>query len=92
MIKLCPYCGFKLKPPLRDGIKGCDNCLRVFDCSCYHKLLSASWLYKNWHIDICTIREQCELNDCETALVEKYVVDRGFTHDDLLKVFKKLGG
>ena len=87
MIRLCPFCGFKLRCPLQEGITTCDNCKRIIISSSINKILSAAWNVRNWHVeDLDVLKKQCELTDEELSLVKEHVVDHQLIHDDLLKV------
>jgi hypothetical protein len=49
--------------------------------------LSAAWTVRREHIiDIATVTTRCELADDEAELVERYVIDEEYTHDELLKL------
>jgi len=72
---------------LHDGISSCEHCIRVFDTSPIHQALSASWVVRKWHItDIEQLRWKFNYDDCVIDLVSEYVIDKGFTHDEFLKV------
>lgn len=91
MVKLCAFCGFKLRHPIKDGITTCDNCQRVFSTSSFIKILSAAWSVRKWHVeDLESLRIQCDLSNEDLAIVGEYVVERRFVHDDLLKVLKDM--
>lgn len=86
MIYFCPFCGYQLKRPLRDGITSCDSCNRNFDSLEPHRLLSSAWMFRRWNIyDLEILRNKCDLNDEETTLL-KYVVDQDLCHDEILKI------
>lgn len=73
--------------PLVDGIASCDSCNRLFDTSKYHRLLSASWMFRKWHIyDLDMLKEKCSLTDSEVQLISKYVIDEGMCHDEFITI------
>jgi Zn-finger nucleic acid-binding protein len=90
MILLCPFCGYKLNQALYEGISSCESCRRIFDTSEYHKILSASWICRHWHVDAATAQKHCGLTDPEKDIVDKYVCVEGFCHDDFLKILPSL--
>jgi hypothetical protein len=91
MIILCPFCGNKLKNKLQDGISSCDYCQRIFDSSSYHKILSALWISRNWHVhDLEIIQRHCELTAPEAAVVDKYVLQLDYTFDELVAAMKEI--
>ncbi len=72
-IYLCPFCGRSPGRTLGDGITTCENCLRVFDSSTFHKILSASWVARHHNV----------------KLVMKYVSDELYSHDEFLHVLRE---
>lgn len=91
MICLCPFCGTRVGRPIQDGISTCNHCHRVFDSSSYHRLLSVAWLIRKQNLyNIEAVKSSCEyLTDCELAILEKYIVDGDYSHDEFLKVIDK---
>lgn len=89
MIYLCPFCGHNIIP-IKNGIKSCENCNRVFDCHSYHKILFASWVVRKQNLynkDV--IQSICNLNSSEVNLVHELVVNRNLSHDELIKIVKQ---
>jgi len=91
MIYLCPFCGRDLDRKLIDGITTCSNCNRLFDSSSYHKILSAAWAIRRWHTTLDKIVEKYILTDLEAAVLNHYVINLGYAHDQFLKVILKEG-
>lgn len=91
MICLCPFCGTRVGRPIQDGISTCNHCNRVFDSCPFHRLLSAAWLIRKQNLyDIGAVKSCCEdLNECELAILEKYIVEEDCSHDEFLKVINK---
>lgn len=90
MICLCPFCGYRVGRPIQDGISTCNHCQRVFDSSPFHRILSAAWLVRKQNLyNIDAVAGSCDLTPCELAVVEKFVVNEDYCHDDLLKVIDK---
>jgi hypothetical protein len=94
MIKLCPFCGYKLSSMLmlvNDGITTCDNCNRVFDSSIYHRLLSAAWMVRRWHVeDVESLKQRFGFSEAESNLLYKYVIENRYSHDDFIKVLDEI--
>lgn len=87
MIYICPFCGHRVSRAIKDGITTCNNCNRVFDSSPIYKILSASWSARLDNIlDIECLRTIYELTDCEAGIVQKYVIEECYSHDELLKI------
>jgi hypothetical protein len=89
MILLCPYCGIKIRRPFRDGISSCDRCQRIFDGSSYHKILSAFWMHRNWHVNLDVIQHHCELDEAESATIAKHI-DQEYSFDQFLAIVKQI--
>jgi ribosomal protein L37AE/L43A len=91
MIRLCPFCGHTLGRKLTDGITTCSGCQRVFETSKYHRLLSAGWVVRKWHVeDVDTLIHKFDFTEEEAEIVYKYVVDGCMSHDEFLKVLDDL--
>jgi hypothetical protein len=88
MILLCPFCGFKLHPPLNFGISSCESCKRIFDNSRQYTLLSAAWMCRRWNVDTNVVQKHCELTDIDAQIIEEYVVLQGCSHDEFLRIIK----
>lgn len=86
MIKLCPFCGHKLSRMLHDGITTCDNCNRIFDSSLYHRVLSASWVVRHWHVeDVETLMDRLDLSAFQANYIIDLVAEKGYSHDEFIK-------
>ena len=87
MIYSCPFCGRKISRAIRDGITTCNNCSRVFDSSSYHRILAAAWVARLQDMyNIEALQASLELTDCEASIIQKYVIEKNFNHDELIKV------
>jgi hypothetical protein len=83
MIRLCPFCGYKLSSPLHYGITTCDHCGRVFETTIYNHILSAAWMVRRWHIqDPNILRNKFGFSEFEVDLVSKYVIEGQHSHDE----------
>lgn len=92
MIYYCPYCGHRVSNPIHSGITSCGNCRRIFDSSLYHRLLSAGWLVRKVpHLTYEQLVQQHDLDDGEARLVLDFVVENGYSHEDLDKALIALG-
>ena len=91
MICLCPFCGFRIGRPIQDGITTCQHCSRVFDSSPFHHILSAAWLIRKQNLyNIEAIKASMEeLIECELKILEEFVVEQDYSHDDLLRQINK---
>lgn len=91
MIYNCPFCGYNVSRAIKNGITTCNHCNRVFDSSSYCKVLSTSWFVrKNNLCDIETVKSNFELTDFEAGLIEKYIINEDYCHDDFIKALKTL--
>ncbi|RDJ35101.1 MAG: hypothetical protein DWQ19_09715 [Crenarchaeota archaeon] len=88
MIYACPFCGRKVWKIVESGISTCSNCGRIFDTSSsLHRILAAAWMTRLHQMtDSEAIQLSFELTDYETNIVKEYVVDKDYSHDELLKV------
>ena len=87
MISYCPYCGHSLKKVLTgEGFSTCSHCNRLFDSCRKNRLLSAAWAVRKRHL-FCL--EQLEfyykLEPDELKIIEKYIIEEGYSHDEFLK-------
>ena len=90
MIRLCPFCGWKLIQPLCCGITTCNHCNRLFNSSEYNQVLSAAWMVRRWHIDdYLYLQTKFDFPQEICSLVRYYVIDLGYSHDDLVRVLDK---
>lgn len=84
-MQYCPFCGRHLADALASGITTCPNCGRVFDSSCRNRLLSAAWLQRREHIyDPEILKFHSGLSDIECEVIEHYIIDLGYNHDEFL--------
>lgn len=86
MIRICPFCGHKLKNTISEGITTCSNCERVFDSCRKNYLLSASWMVRKWHIDLDSI----DLNEEDKKIIQEFIVEKDMSHDEFLKVMRSI--
>lgn len=91
MIQVCPQCGHELVFELNDGLGQCNHCNQIFDSSDYNKLLSASWQVKKENLSLEKIKWQLKLDDDFAILVYTYIYEYNYSHDDFVKLLKKLG-
>lgn len=88
----CPYCGHNLTLPIIRGIASCNNCNRVFETSPLNRLLSAAWLIRRRHIqDHDMLIHQFGYEPEEVALLQEYVIDNGYSHEDFLRILRERG-
>lgn len=88
MIALCPYCGAKLNKKLLEGISSCDNCLRIFDSSSFHKILSAFWIAKKWNWCELTLQSELNLNSEELLMVSESI-NNDYNYEEFFQFLKK---
>ena len=92
MMHHCPYCGTNLRIPIMSGITSCNNCNRVFETSPLNRLLSAAWLIRRRHIqDQDVLMYQFGYESSEAALLQEYVIDGGYSHEDFLHILREMG-
>jgi hypothetical protein len=90
MIRLCPFCGIKLSRMLSDGITTCDNCNRIFDSSIYHRILSAAWMVRRWHVwDVATL-QKVGISEEDANMVYKYVAEEMLTHEEFMNMLNDI--
>jgi hypothetical protein len=89
MIDRCPFCGYLLELGIKDGITGCNNCNRIFGSTSKNKILSAAWVVRREGLEeIEIIKKRCNLTNEESDIVENYIINEGYNHDDFLKFLK----
>lgn len=91
MVDYCVFCGFKLGQAIKDdGITSCENCGRIFDSSRENRILSAAWMCRKQHQQyaIC-LKERYDLSDADVELLQKYVIDQSFSHDEFYAFLRK---
>jgi len=91
MIHVCPNCGHALHRELNDGLTHCSHCNQLFDSSDFNKLLSAAWQVRREHLTLEQVKWQLKLGDDLSILVYTFVNDYGYTHEEFIKLLKKLG-
>lgn len=91
MIQTCPHCGHPLLYELKDGLTNCSHCNQVFDSSDFNRLLSASWKIRRDHLSLEQVKLQFKLGDDYSILIYTFVNEYGYTHEELIKLLKKLG-
>lgn len=91
MIYLCCHCGVKLNNPVKYGFTTCNNCNKILDSSDKNKVLSACWAARRSNVDdVESVKQMYELTDKQAAFVQEYVVEKSFTHDEVLKILDKI--
>lgn len=91
MIHVCPFCGHELPRVLKDGLSHCSHCNQVFDSSQYNQFLAASWQARKEHLSLEHLKHQLGMDEDEAILVHTYVVEYGYSHDEFVRLLKKLG-
>lgn len=91
MIYVCPNCGHSLHRQLNDGLAHCSHCNRIFDSSDFNRLLAAAWLVRRENLDVEQTIFRTRLSEDEAILVCTFVGDHGYTHEEFIRVLKKLG-
>ena len=91
MIYACPNCGFELERQLNDGLIYCTHCHRLIDSSDFNRLLSAGWLLRRRYQNIEQVKYHMQLTKDEAILVETYVCDHGYSHEEFIRLLKFLG-
>jgi ribosomal protein L37AE/L43A len=91
MIRLCPYCGHELVKPINNGITSCGNCSRIFDSSPYHRLLSAGWLVRKWHLCCPEQLLKHGYTQQEAEVAVGLVFDQQYNPQEYVKIVDELG-
>jgi hypothetical protein len=69
----------------------CDHCGRVFDSTSRNRVLSAAWVVRHWHVeDPATLQFKFGFSKTEVDLVENYVIDLRYSHDELVQILGKV--
>ena len=87
MINLCPNCGHELPHELNH----CLHCNHLIDSSDFNKLLSAAWQTKKENLSLEQIKWNTKLDDDLSILVYTYIQEQGYSHEDFIRLLKKLG-
>ena len=90
-MQVCPYCGQILHQVLKDGITNCLNCNQLFDSSDYNFILSAAWQVRKNNLSYERMKSELKLDEDFCILVQAFVGDYDYSHDEFVKVLKKLG-
>jgi hypothetical protein len=86
MLNRCPYCGNKLARPIRNGIKSCPHCHSFFTTTKNNQLLSAAWELRKSRTNLEQFKFYNELSDDESSWLYHFVVEEGYTHDEMCKI------
>lgn len=90
MINICPFCGRNISRVINSGITTCDNCQRVFSDSSENKMLAAAWYIIRNNVDyIDYISEMFCLDEKETEMVNKHIIEDNLGHDQFYKIVMK---
>jgi len=81
----CPFCGHILDAPLANGISSCSNCNRLFDSSINNRLLSAAWHVRRRNVTLDELQHFDFLTQDQIEFIEDYVIEAGYTHDELIR-------
>lgn len=87
----CPNCGHALQNKLKDGLTNCLYCNQIFDSSDYNRLLSAAWKIRRENLSLEQVKWQLKLGDDYSILMYTFAGEHGYTHDEIIKLLKKLG-
>ena len=93
MILFCPYCGYRLKIPLINGLSTCDSCNRLFSSDETSKILSYSWMCRKQNInnkDILKSLSKDSLGENAINIINHYIIENNYSHDEFLKAIKSL--
>ena len=91
MIHSCPNCGFTLQHELKDGLSHCSHCSQVFDSSDFNRLLAAAWQIRKERMSLEKVKWEFKLGDDYSILIYTFVGEYGYTHEEIIKLLKKLG-
>lgn len=91
MIQVCPQCGQELQEQLNDGLAHCSRCSHVFDSSDLNNLLSAGWQCRKNHFSVEQLKFNCRLDEELAILVHTFVSENGYSHEELLRLLRRLG-
>jgi hypothetical protein len=84
-------CGHDLPESLNDGLTHCCHCSQVVDSSEMNVLLSAAWMVRKNRYSQEQLKCNCKLDPDLALLVHSFVSENGYSHEEFLRVLKKLG-
>jgi hypothetical protein len=92
-IKFCPHCGHGLERFLETGMAICNKCQQKISSGRKHKLLSAAWCLRKKSVeDSRTFLAEMDLglSEDELILVEAFVGEYKYSHEDFYHVLERL--
>lgn len=84
-------CGQELGERLSDGLSHCLRCNHIFDSSDLNNLLAAGWQCRKNHYSLEQLKCNCKLDEEMAILVYTFVADNGYSHEEFLRLLRKLG-
>lgn len=89
MIFVCPNCGNQLDHSVNNGLTICTKCSYLVHNNIYNKLLSAGWILRKERFNIDRLKSEMKLDEDETILIQAFVGDNLYGHEELRRVLKK---
>lgn len=87
----CPFCGFQLHSPLKNGISFCLNCNETFESNLRNELLSMSWGVRKYKWDFNKLADKHDNTDSKCNFVYAMVAEEKFSHDEVIELFSRMG-
>lgn len=91
MLTQCPFCGFQLDRPLKNGVALCLHCNQIFESNLRNRLLAAGWCLRRFHWDWDRFSEHYKGDEKEALFIYSMVTTEGFTHDEVMQTLDKIG-
>lgn len=90
MISVCPNCGYPLQKELKDGLSHCKHCNRVFDSNIFNEILAAAWQLRKQNLSLEQLQWQNNLDKDLLDFIYHFVVNLGYSHEELFHLLKKI--
>lgn len=92
MLNTCSNCGYQLPQAIKDGIAFCSRCNRIVESTLYERLLGSGHYARRNHVNsVQQLKFDQSLTEEEAILVNAFVIENQYSHQEFEKALKKLG-
>jgi len=92
MLNTCPNCGYQLPQEIKDGIAFCSTCDRIVQSTLYERLLGSGHYARRNHVNsVQQLQFDQSLTEEEAILVNAFVIENQYSHQDFDVALKRLG-